>query len=64
MKIFRLVQESPLGDFLIDAWHDGGKVQSLAVYPLVNGIVMPNIAGALHLWESLVKQIETLLELA
>jgi len=62
MKIFRLVQESPLGDFLIDATHEAGKVQSLAVYPLANGIVMPSIAGALHLWESLVNQIEKMIE--
>ena len=62
MKIFRLVQESPLGDFLIDAKHDGSKVQSLAVHPLANGIVMPSIMGELSLWESLVNQIETMLK--
>lgn len=62
MKIFRLVQKSPLGEFLIDAQHDGSKVQALAVHPLANGIVMPSIAGELSLWQSLVDQIEKMLE--
>lgn len=62
MKIFRLFQDSPLGDFLIDATHENGKVQSLSVYPLVGDQVMPSISGALHLWESLVNQIEKMIE--
>lgn len=43
MKIFRSILESPQGQFLIDAEHEGGKLGTLRVHPIVDGITWASL---------------------
>lgn len=45
MKIFRqLINTEEIGTFLADATHEDGKIQSLTVFPIDDGIVGNKLA--------------------
>lgn len=43
MKIFRSILATKQGKFLVDAEHEGGKLNLLKVHPIVDGIVWASL---------------------
>lgn len=62
MNKIRTILESPFGQFLVDGIHENGKVQSLAVYPIISGIVGESISTDENNWQELIEKLENLLK--
>lgn len=62
MNKIRTLIESPFGPFLVDGIHENGKVQSLAVHPILDGKISASISADKSNWQELIGKLENLLK--
>ena len=44
MKIFQLIQDVDVGKFFVSAIYDEGKVNFIAIYPIVDDLIYPALS--------------------
>jgi hypothetical protein len=58
MKIFQLIQDVDMGKFFVSAIHDEGKVNFIAIYPIVDDLIYPALLFDLKDIQPLIDMIE------